>query len=116
MLVGVTVSLLTPPVEEEALTRFYRQLRPFGVWGPYASCLDNTLRDKLRRETIRDLANMVIAVVWQTTMFMSVVTFVMHKWTVMVPTMAITVALSVVLYATWYRQLPPREAVRQRLR
>jgi SSS family solute:Na+ symporter len=34
--VMLTVTWLTPAVSHERLTRFYRQVRPFGFWGPVA--------------------------------------------------------------------------------
>lgn len=106
VLAGVGVSLMTAPVEEEALTRFYRRLRPFGIWGSYSSGLDDALRRKVRSENTRDLFNMLVALVWQVAMFISVVTLVMHKWTAMTVAMVITAVFSLVLYVSWYRHLP----------
>ena len=103
--VGVVVSLLTPAVDDEVLRRFYRQIRPFGSWRRFAMELEQTERDPIRSENRFGLLNMVAALAWQLCMFITVIAAVWRHWAAMLPALSAFVALSVMLYFSWYRKL-----------
>jgi len=103
--VGVVVSLLTPAVDDHVLRRFYRQIRPFGLWRRFAMELEQAERDPIRSENRLGLLNMVVALAWQLCMFITVIAAVWHHWDAMFPALAAFLALSVMLYFSWYRKL-----------
>jgi hypothetical protein len=103
--VGVVVSLLTPAPDDEVLRRFYRQIRPFGLWRRFATELDKTESDSVRSENRLGLLNMMIALAWQLCMFITVIAAVWHNWEAMYPALAAFLVLSVMLYLFWYRNL-----------
>ena len=103
--VGVVVSLLTPAVDDDVLRRFYRQIRPFGSWRRFAMELEQTERDPIRSENRFGLLNMVAALAWQLCMFITVIAAVWRHWAAMLPALSAFVALSVMLYFSWYRKL-----------
>jgi Na+/proline symporter len=62
-------SLITEPDEEEVLKAFYKQVRPWGFWGP--------IREKVMKEDPnfmpnphfkRDMFNVVVGMIWQLTL------------------------------------------------
>lgn len=103
--VGVVVSLLTPAVDDDVLRNFYKQIRPFGLWRRFATELDPTERDPIRSENRFALLNMAVALAWQLCMFITVIAAVWHHWDAMIPALTAFLALSVMLYFSWYRKL-----------
>lgn len=103
--VGILVSLLTPAVDDEVLRRFYKQIRPFGLWRRFAMELDQTASDSIRSENRLGLLNMAVALAWQLCMFITVIAAVWHHWEAMYPALAGFLVLSVMLYFFWYRNL-----------
>jgi hypothetical protein len=103
--VGVAVSLFTPAVDDDVLRNFYRQIRPFGWWRRFAMELDSTERDPIGSENRLALFNMLVALGWQLCMFTTVITAVWHHWDAMIPALTAFLALSVMLYFSWYRNL-----------
>jgi hypothetical protein len=92
-------------VDDEVLRRFYRQIRPFGSWRRFAMELEQTERDPIRSENRFGLLNMVAALAWQLCMFITVIAAVWRHWAAMLPALSAFVALSVMLYFSWYRKL-----------
>lgn len=105
VVVGVVASLLTPAVEDEVLRGFYRQIRPFGLWGRFARELDRAESDPIRSENRLGLMNMLLALGWQLCLFTAVITAVWRHWGAAVPALAGFAILSFLLYVFWYRNL-----------
>jgi hypothetical protein len=103
--VGIVVSLLTPAADDEVLRRFYRQIRPFGLWRRFAQELDKTASVSIRSENRLGLFNMLVALAWQLCMFITVIAAVWHNWQAMYPALTAFAVLSVLLYLFWYRNL-----------
>lgn len=108
--VAITVSLATPAVDHETLQRFYKQVRPFGFWAPFTNELSPEQIRTTRSENKTDFRNIFIALVWQITLFMSAITVVWHHWTALAVAFPVFVILTIVLYFTWYKKLPPADA------
>ena len=65
----VAGSLLTRPVEEETLKSFYRNVRPWGFWGPVHAAVAREDRSfEPNRDAVRDLSNCAVGIVWQLTL------------------------------------------------
>ncbi|MEO8649873.1 MAG: hypothetical protein ABI539_11970, partial [Acidobacteriota bacterium] len=60
----VLVSLLTPPEKIETLREFYQRCKPPGFWGPVVSEMSGDERAGIRRETLRDLIDCFLGVVF----------------------------------------------------
>jgi CHASE2 domain-containing sensor protein len=67
--------------------------------------LEQAERDPIRSENRLGLLNMVVALAWQLCMFITVIAAVWHHWDAMFPALAAFLALSVMLYFSWYRKL-----------
>lgn len=102
---GIIASLLTPPVDDEVLRNFYRQIRPFGLWRRITAQVDPGDEDAIRAENRLGLFNLVVALAWQLTLFITVVAAVWRNWQAMYPALTAFVLLSLTLYFFWYRNL-----------
>ena len=100
-------TLLTKPVDEEVLKAFYRQVRPWGFWGP--------IREKVMAESpdfkandnfSRDAMNVVVGVIWQTSLVMLPIYIVLQQMTPILATAAIALVTSAILKVTWFDKLP----------
>jgi hypothetical protein len=99
-------SLLTPPEPDEVLARFYRQVRPWGVW--------RRVRDKVmaadpsfrtNREAGRDAFNVVVAVAWQMTLVTIPLYMVVRDMKGLGISALVLLVTSWVLKKSWYDRL-----------
>jgi len=103
LVITVVVTLATPPTDRETLARFYREVRPSGFWKPVA--LDTGGNRAPAGEFRNDLLNVVIGIPWLVAMWLCPVYLVLHRFTESAAALGIVVALSAVLYKTWYLRL-----------
>ena len=105
----VVVAFLTRPAEMEVLVKFYAKVRPFGVWGP------------VRREAVRrglvpandkmprvDMLNGLVTAVFQFSLALIPFYALLRDWGQLGVWGAVAAALTVVLYFTWYKNLPAK--------
>lgn len=105
-LVSIVVCLTTPPEGDEILMDFYRKIRPWGFWGPiYAKCRVAEPGFERNHDFGRDMFNVVVGIVWQTTMVTFPIFLVIQQWGRMWLSVAIFAATSLVLKFTWYDRL-----------
>ncbi len=105
-LITVIVTYCTGPSDEETLCAFYRTVRPAGLWGPVAAQVLQQDPDFRRRPFSKDLPNVAIGLPCVLAMYTFPLYIVLHRWTEGLSLLALTLALCVVLYFTWYRKLP----------
>ncbi|MEM9219316.1 MAG: sodium:solute symporter [Cyanobacteria bacterium P01_F01_bin.150] len=103
--VGLVSSYLTAPADMETLKQFWGQIRPFGLWGQVRNQMDNAIVQQAQRENAIDLSNILLAVGWQLSSVVMVISLVLHKWGSAALGMSIFGLLTGVLYLTWYRNL-----------
>jgi SSS family solute:Na+ symporter len=111
-LIGCYVgTLLTPAEDDEVLKAFYRQVRPWGFWGP--------IRAKVQQENPafvpnqdfwRDMFNIVIGIGWQTSLVLIPICLVIRKWNAALIAVGVVAATALILKFTWYDNLDKREA------
>jgi hypothetical protein len=102
--------LLSKPTEMDVLVRFYSRIRPFGFWGP------------VRRESVRrglvpahdtmpafDAANGILTVFFQISLALIPFYALFRTWRRAAAWGAAALILGVVLYFTWYKNLPARD-------
>jgi Na+/proline symporter len=105
-LVSVIVSLLTPPDDAEVLKKFYKQVRPWGFWGP--------IRQQVMREDpsfipngdfARDMINVTVGIVWQTSFVLIAIYLVLQMYVPLVVCIVLLAVTSLFLKINWYNKL-----------
>jgi len=102
----IVISLLTKPDDVEVLKKFYKQVRPWGFWGP--------IRDMVCREDpkfvpnkgfLRDMVNVSVGIPWQLTLALIPTYLVIRDFRNMWVAVAVLVVTSVFLKFNWYNKL-----------
>ncbi len=103
---SVAAALLTEPTDPEVLRKMYLETRPFGVWGHLKKSLTPEERAKTSREHRNDLLALPFALVWQTTLFLAPMLFIIRNWTGFAGATIIGIGAFAGVYLIWYRNLP----------
>jgi len=103
---SVTAALLTAPTDPEVLKKMYLETRPFGIWGHLKATLSPEERAKTSREHRNDLMALPFALVWQTTLFLAPMLFIIHNWTGFAGASVICVGAFAGVYFIWFRNQP----------
>jgi ABC-type transport system involved in multi-copper enzyme maturation permease subunit len=107
---SVAVGLLTRPEPDQVLMDFYRTVRPWGWWGPiYEKCRREEPDIEPNRNFTRDMFNIVVGLVWQTSLVTSPIYLVLQQWSTLGTSLAVCIVTSVILKFTWYDHLGPGE-------
>jgi Na+/proline symporter len=109
-LTTIVFSFFTKPADMEVLVKFYSRIRPFGVWGP------------VRREAVRrglvpardkmpaiDALNGLITAVFQFSLALLPFFAFLRNWRQFGVWAAVAGSVAVVLYFTWYKNLPAKD-------
>lgn len=100
-------TLLTKPVDEEILKSFYRNVNPWGFWGPIKEkVLAEDPSFKPNSHFRQDAFNVVVGVIWQTSLVILPIYLVLQQGLPILVTAAITLVTSVILKRTWFDKLP----------
>jgi Na+/proline symporter len=103
---SVAGSLLTDPDPEEVLERFYRQVRPWGFWGPVRRRV--VARDpafRPNRSGLRDTANVAVGIVWQIPLVTIPLYMVLRDAEGLALSVAILLLASWVLKKSWLEKI-----------
>ncbi len=103
---SVTAALLTEPTDPAVLRKMYLETRPFGIWGRLKKSLTPEERAITSREHRNDLFALPFALVWQTTLFLAPMLFIIRNWTGFAGAAVICIGAFTGLYLIWYRNLP----------
>jgi Na+/proline symporter len=103
---SVTVALLTAPTDPEVLRKMYMETRPFGVWGHLKNTLSPEERAKTSREHRQDLIALPFALLWQTTLFLAPMLFIIHNWEGFAASAAICLVSFAAIWFLWFRHQP----------
>jgi SSS family solute:Na+ symporter len=106
----LVVSAFCAPADMDVLVKFYARVRPFGFWGP------------VRREAVRrglvpakdkmpriDLLNGFITAVFQFSLACIPFYALLRRWPQFGIWAAVAAGVAVMLYFTWYKNLPARD-------
>ncbi|HXK58917.1 MAG TPA: Na+:solute symporter [Acidobacteriota bacterium] len=106
-LVGcVAGSLLTPPEEDEVLKKFYMQVRPWGFWKPIHLKVLRDHPDFTRNMNFkRDMFNVVIGTIWQTTLVVMPIYLVIREIPHFLIAFLVFAVCVFILKKTWYDKL-----------
>ncbi len=99
------------PTDEKTLIAFYRNVRPWGFWGPIHKklvALDPGFQ--ANRNFRRDMFNVVVGTTWQTSLVLLPMYVVLLKWWAAAVVVVVVVLTSWILKKSWY-DLLDKEAV-----
>jgi solute:Na+ symporter, SSS family len=99
-------TLLAPPDDVEVLKRFYRQVRPWGFWRPiHQLVVAEHPGVEANRDFRRDMVNVTIGIVWQTSLTAAGIYIVLKDTTSLTGAIAIIAITSLILKKNWLEKL-----------
>lgn len=99
-------SLLTSPDDERVLLAFYQKVRPWGWWGPIKqSLLQQSPEFKSNQNFSRDLANIIVGIIWQLSLVVLPIYLVIREFIPMGIAFVIMLLTTYVLKKNWYDKL-----------
>jgi hypothetical protein len=99
-------TLLTKPEGDEILMQFYRQVRPWGFWKPvHEKVLKADPSFKSDATFKRDMFNIAIGIVWQTSLVVLPLYIVIRESKPMFETIAVLIITSLILKKTWWNRI-----------
>jgi hypothetical protein len=102
--------LATRPESDEVLKSFYRNVRPWGFWGPiYEKCRAEEPGFTKNRDFRRDMFNILVGLIWQTSLVTAPIYLVIQHWKEFGISLMVCAITSLILKFTWYDKLGPGE-------
>ncbi len=99
-------SLLTKPDTDEILMKFYKNVRPWGFWGPvYKKVVAQNPQFEKNRDFGRDVVNIIVGIVWQMALVVMPIYFIIHNSKAAWITLGVIVVCMVILKYNWYDKL-----------
>lgn len=96
-----------PPVEEEALKKFYKEVRPWGFWKPiHDKVIQEDPDFKKNTNLKRDVFNVVIGTIWQTALVIFPIYLVLLQTVPTIVTVLVALVCTLILKRTWFDKLP----------
>jgi len=103
---SVLASLLTRPDDAGTLESFYRNVRPWGFWGPvHARIVSAEPGFEKNRDFWRDSLNVLVAIVWQFQLVTIPLFLILQRWQSLWICVAILVVTTLLLKRGWYDRL-----------
>jgi hypothetical protein len=108
LLASIAVSLATKPVDRDILVRFYRSVRPFGLWKPIAGKAELSVEELSSRSEsmLRTFLNVVLAMLAITGMYLFPMYLVGHWYVDSMIWLVLAIMGMLALKYTWYQFLP----------
>ena len=107
--IGCIIGTYTaPPVEEDVLKNFYKNVRPWGFWQPiHDKVMEEDPGFEKNQDFKRDMFNVVIGTIWQTALVILPIYLVLMETVPVLITAAIAILTTYILKKTWFDRLPP---------
>ena len=100
--------LATQPTDMATLERFYENVQPAGAWSPvHQRVLARNGRFKRATPFSLEALNTLLALIGICTLYVGTLYLILHQQTTAFACFATTAVMSVLLYFTWYKHLPP---------
>ena len=97
---------LSTPEDDETLKNFYKNVRPWGFWGPIR---DKVMQDdpsfKPNGDFWRDCFNVAVGIVWQLSMVTMPIYIVLRQWDWVAMIIGVFLVTSTILKFNWYNKL-----------
>lgn len=111
LLIAVVACLVgtytAPPVDEEILKAFYKNVRPWGFWKPIHDKVVAENPDFKKNTNFgKDMFNVAVGIIWQTALVVLPIYLVLMQFLPLTITLAITVITTIILKKTWFDKLP----------
>lgn len=108
--ISVIAGFVTKPTDRDILLKFYSRIRPFGFWGPIRKeAAEKGLVPKNDKQPMMDAINGLIVPVFQFSLALVPFYLFLRNWNSLYLWLFIVFVLLIVLYYTWYKNLPPRD-------
>lgn len=102
----VGASLLTRADDMEVLKAFYIKVRPWGWWAPVREAVQQDYPQVQKNPHFaRDMFNVVVGVIWQTSMVALPIFLVIKHWQEMCIALLVLVVSSLLLWKFWWKNL-----------
>ncbi len=102
----VIASLLTKADDMEVLKAFYIKVRPWGWWAPVRAAAQQEYPQVQKNpHFVRDMLNVAVGVVWQTSMVAMPIFLVIKHWQEMLIALLVFVITSLLLWKFWWKTL-----------
>jgi SSS family solute:Na+ symporter len=116
LLIAIVACLIgtytAPPVDEEILKAFYKNVRPWGFWKPIHDKVVAENPDFKKNTNFgKDMFNVVVGIIWQTALVVLPIYLVLMQFLPLTITLAITVITTIILKKTWFDKLPKDKKV-----
>ena len=104
------IGFVTQPTKEDVLVDFYSRIRPFGFWGPIRrKAVEQGLVPANDKMPQIDALNGLLSMVFQFGLALVPFCFFLRKWNLGIAWTLIVLIVGLLLYFTWYKNLPARE-------
>jgi solute:Na+ symporter, SSS family len=100
----IAVTYLTPAERIETLREFYRRCRPPGFWGPVVKDFGVETRAQIRRETLTDLIDCALGVLFCTAAIEAVISPLGRHWGVFVASLTVGLLSGGLFIVRWSRR------------
>jgi SSS family solute:Na+ symporter len=108
----VIIGLLNKPTDKEILVQFYSRIRPFGIWGPVRRMAEERgLVPKKDKMPKIDALNGLLTAGFQLSLALVPFYCFLRVWKQAFSWGVAAVFLFVILYFTWYKNLPARDEI-----
>ncbi len=97
---------LSKPTDTETLKSFYRSVRPWGFWGPIRNLVEAEDPSFVPNHNVRrDWVNVVVGIIWQTSLVVLPIFFVLMQWGGVAAAAVIAAVTMIFLKKNWYDKL-----------
>jgi len=97
---------LSEPEPDDILIDFYMRVKPWGFWKPVLLKVQKRYPGfQPNRNFPRDMLNVAVGIVWQTSLVALPIFLVIHETTSVIVTLAILILTSITLKLTWWNTL-----------
>ena len=100
----IVVTYLTRPERIETLRAFYARCRPPGFWGPVVKDFEPALRSEIRRETLTDVFDCFLGVLFCTAAILAVISPLGRHWTIFAAALAVCLISGGLFIGRWSRR------------
>ncbi len=100
----IIVTYLTPAEKIETLREFYRRCRPPGFWGPVVREFGGEERQQIRRETLTDVIDCGLGVVFCTAAIEAIISLLGRHWAVFAASMLAAILSGGLFIGRWARR------------
>lgn len=100
----ILITLSTPAERIETLKEFYRRCRPPGFWGPVVKDFDSEMRVKIRKETMIDLIDCGLGIIFCTAAILAVISPLGKHWSLFIIALLVGITSGGLFIVRWSKR------------